>query len=111
MKNTKRSLVLLLVFVILSAIISGCGSNAPKSLSGRYVSEGSTPFSYIEFFSDGKYTSSHSNYEGNYSIDGNRIRLEGILVDSKIYYFRVHGNTLEMDYDEDFDDPDVYVKK
>ena len=96
--------------LLFSLILSGCNNNTPKKLSGRYVREGSASFSYIEFFSDGKYTSSHPNYEGNYSIDGNRIRLEGILVDSKIYYFRTSGDTLELSYDENFEDSDIYKK-
>lgn len=82
----------------------------PKNLSGRYLSDGHTTFDYIEFFSDDKYTSSHPNYERNYSVDRNRIRLEGILVDSRIYYFRTSRDTLELSYDKDFEDADVYTK-
>ena len=96
--------------ILLISLLSGCGNSAPKSLSGRYVGEESTSFDYIEFFSDGKYTSSHPNYEGDYSIDGNRIRLEGILVDSRIYYFKTSGDTLELSYDENFEDSDTYKK-
>lgn len=96
--------------VMLLLMLAGCGG-APKSLSGRYEGEKGSAFSYLEFFSDGKYTSSHSNYEGNYSIDGNRIRLEGILVDSKIFYFKTSGNTLELSYDEDFKSSQVYKKQ
>lgn len=107
MKKLISTLIAATMLILLSC---SCGSSTPKSLSGHYVGEGRTDFSYIEFFSDGKYTSSHSNYEGNYSIDGNRIRLEGILVDSKIYYFRVSGNTLELSHNDDFEHPDVYKK-
>lgn len=95
--------------VLIACALSGC-SGTPKGLSGRYVREGDATFNYIEFFSDGKYTSSHPNYEGDYSIDGNRIRLEGILVDSRIYYFRTSGDTLELSYYEDFESSDIYKK-
>lgn len=94
--------------ILLIGILCSCGNT--KTLSGRYVCEGSGKFSYIEFFPDGKYTSSDPNYEGDYSINGNRIRLEGILVDSKVYYFKVKGKTLELSYTEDFEDPDIYKK-
>ncbi len=108
MKSSKLVVGVLSTILLIFAL-TGCGNTA-KSLSGKYVSDGNTAFSYIEFFSDGKYTSSHSNYEGNYSIDGNRIRLEGILVDSKIYYFKARGNTLELSSDEDFESSDIYIK-
>lgn len=95
--------------VMIILMLTAC-RGTPKSLSGKYVGEDGAKFSYIEFFSDGKYTSSDSNYEGRYSIDGNRIRLEGILVDSKLYYFKVNGKTLELSYDEDFKSSDTYKK-
>lgn len=108
----KRKLIIGIVScILLFGILSGCGGKAPKALSGRYIGQDKTRFSSLEFFSDGKYTSSHSNYEGNYSIDGNRIRLEGVLVDSVIYYFKASGNTLELSYDEDFKNPDIYKKQ
>ncbi len=106
----RKCLIICMTIILVVCIFAGCGIGTPKSLSGRYVGEGSTSFDYIEFFSDGNYTSSHSNYEGDYSIDGNRIRLEGILVDSRIYYFRASGDTLELSYDEDFENCDVYKK-
>ena len=96
----KNSLVIsILSCILLISALCSCGGNSyetPKRLSGRYNEVSSTPYEYLEFFSDGKYTSSHPNYEGDYSIDGNRIRLEGVLVDSEIYYFRVKGDTLEV---------------
>lgn len=100
----------LIICILFISVLSGCGSSTPKSLSGRYEGEGGTDFSYLEFFSDGKYTSSHSNYEGNYSIEGNRIRLEGILVKSRTYYFKASGNTLMLSSDEDFEYCDIYKK-
>lgn len=96
---------------MLMSMLCSCGGS-PKSLSGRYYEESdSCDFDYIEFFSDGKYTSSHPTYEDDYSIDGNRIRPEGILVDSRIYYFKVKGDTLELSYDEDMSNADVYKKQ
>lgn len=109
MKKNKIA-VCILNCTLLITLLGGCGSSQ-KSLSGKYIGEKGSSFSSIEFFADGKYTSSHSNYEGNYSIDGNRIRLEGILVDSKIYYFRTNKNTLELSYDEDFESCDIYTKQ
>jgi len=101
------SIVCCILFIV---ILSGCSNNTSNSLSGKYVGEGNTDFNYIEFFSDGKYTSSSSNYEGDYSIDGNRIRLEGILVNSRTYYFKVSGDTLILSSDESFEYSDVYKK-
>ena len=115
----KNSLVIsilscILLVTALCSCSSSSGYDAPKRLSGIYVGqdteESYAEFDYLEFFSDGKYTSNRSNYEGNYSIDGNRIRLEGILVDSKTYYFRVKGDTLELCGNEDFEYPEVYKK-
>lgn len=105
----KSFIIGILSCILIVSMLCGC-SSTPKSLSGRYEKVDGGEFSYIEFFSDGKYTSSHPNYEGNYSIDGNRIRLEGVLVDSRIYYFRVNGDTLEFSYSEDFEDVDTYKK-
>ncbi len=107
----KRSIIISIICCILFiSILSGCSNSTPKSLSGRYEREGNADFSYIEFFSDGKYTSSKSNYEGDYSIDGNRLRLEGILVSSRTYYFKVSGDILMLSSDETFEYFDTYKK-
>ena len=67
----------------------------PTSLTGRWeLMEDSRGFDYLEFFSDGYYSSSSSNYEGKFSVDGNRIRLQGDLVESKVYTFKRQGNQL-----------------
>ena len=55
----------------------------------------------LEFFSDGTYKSNQSNYAGTYSADGNRLRLDGILMEDLIYTFQIDGDTLTLYDDKD----------
>ena len=95
MKTKKVIALMLCVICILS--LAACSSE--KKIVGRWNVDDSGYFRYIEFFSDGTYSSSDANYQGSYSIDGNRIRLSGILVSDKTFDFEVHGNTLILDGD------------
>ena len=72
------------------------------SLSGRWEPvEGRKPsIGYLEFFKDGTYVSGHSNYEGNYSVDGKRIRLQGVLVDSLTYTYKIKEDKLTLFYSD-----------
>ena len=107
-RNIKRVTVSVLTLIFVFIAICGCGTN---KLSGRYEKEGSATFNYLEFFPDGKYISSKTNYEGNYSTDNGRLRLEGVLVDSMVFYYKIEGNTLILSDYEDFRYPDTYKKK
>lgn len=50
----------------------------------------------LEFFSDGTYTSNHPNYEGSYSVDNNRIRLTGVLMESLTYTIEINNDTIKF---------------
>ena len=99
-KRFVKTVALTTVICLLCAfLLTGCG-NSSKALVGRWVKNddsGYSYFTYLEFFSDGTYDSDHPNYSGNYSIDGNRIRLSGILVETKTCDFQVKGKTLTLD--------------
>ena len=90
-----KRIIALVICMIIIFTLAACSSQ--KKIVGRWIVDDSGYFNYIEFFSDGTYSSSDSNYQGSYSIDGNRIRLSGILVSDKTFDFSVHGNTLTLD--------------
>jgi len=94
---------LVIIFLIIGIVaLTACGGNSKSNLSGRWElsEDSSSAFEYLEFFSDGTYTSDRSNYEGSYSVDGNRLRLQGILVDSLTYTFEVNKGKLTLFNDE-----------
>ncbi len=103
MKNIK----LFLVVGVIVALLSACGSSA-SSLVGRWeavdkgveVSYGR--LSSLEFFSDGTYNSSSSHYSGSYSVEGNRMRISGIIASDYSFTFDVSGSTLTV-YDDNGD--------
>lgn len=77
---------------------SACGGSLESKLVGRWrlPEEETAYFRSLEFFSNGTYTSSRENYEGNYSVDGDRIKLQGFLVESKTYTFKVNNSELTL---------------
>ena len=93
-----RKTIIVVVVIILAIIVLSVThiSDPSKAIIGRWkpVSGDGLSFRYIEFFSDGTYTSSHDNYQGTYSIDGDRIRLSGFLVSDKVWTFQLKGNKL-----------------
>ena len=98
-----KKLVSLFLIVIICISLSACATPEEK-LVGRWerVSENRNVFaSYLEFFSDGTYTSSSANHQGSFSISGNRIMFQGILVASKTFTYEIKGNklTLYTDYE------------
>lgn len=94
-----KKIKLLLLTGVVASLLSACGSS---SIVGHWeTADGEREF---EFFSDGTYTSEKANYAGSYSIDGNRIRLGGILMADLTYTFKVSGDTLILYHD----DGDVY---
>lgn len=68
--------------------------SAVSNIIGQWEREEGKGIQGLEFFSDGTYTSDHPNYNGNYSIDGNRLKLAGILVDPLVYSFEIKSNEL-----------------
>ena len=101
----KKMTVWLLAFMII-CIMGACQKSPEAKITGRWrLAEDSSSFlNRLEFFSDGTYVSNHANYEGSYSIDDNRIRLQGILVDTKSFTYQLKGDILTF-YD---DGGDVY---
>ena len=97
MKKLSKIVLVLMFVIILSVTLASCSSSSSKIVGLWVKSEGYCDFSYLEFFSDGTYASSSSNYAGSYSIDGDRIKLSGILVPTKTYTFKISGNTLTLD--------------
>lgn len=103
MLNKKRIIGIIgvvLCAVILIFLFSRCGG-AP--LVGQWEATGDNvmylgymPIKELEFFSDGTYTSNSPNYSGNYSIEGNRLKLSGILVSPETLSFKVRGNILSL---------------
>ncbi|MBR5565305.1 MAG: hypothetical protein IKW08_03965 [Roseburia sp.] len=88
----------LTMLLIIVSVFCGCQSMKGK-IAGRWEKIEGSGLSTLEFFSNGTYTSDSPNYSGSYSIDGNRIRLEGILVETKVYTFEVDGNSLSLEND------------
>lgn len=68
--------------------------SAVSNIIGQWERNEGKGIQELEFFSDGTYTSDHPNYNGNYSIDGNRLKLAGILVDPLVYSFEITNNEL-----------------
>ena len=65
-----------------------------SSMLGRWERNEGKGIQKLEFFNDGTYTSDHPNYNGNYSINGHRLKLSGILVDPLVYSFEIENNEL-----------------
>ena len=83
-----------LFFVI---VTSGSGKGA---LVGRweitdgYMSNGWSSISWLEFFIDGTYTLNTANYHGDYTFEGGRLKLEGILVYPMTYTIQIKGSQM-----------------
>lgn len=104
----------LILVVVLSLIFAGCslGVNPNQAMAGQWVlTDGDAFVSRFEIFTDGTYTSSHTNYEGRVSVDNNRIRFSGVLVDDKIYTYKLNGDTLEFLSDDGVSQIAVYKRK
>lgn len=99
MKKLSKAFLGIALVVILLFNLAACGSKESK-IVGRWESTDRTnDYSYIEFFSDGTYVTDWANYNGTYSIDGDRLRLSGVLVSDRVYTFEISGKTLTLDSD------------
>ncbi len=96
----KKILAVLLIVVTVFSV-SACGLLSGSSIIGKWEAEEGeiSGLDDLEFF-ENTYTSSSPNYAGNYSISGDRIQLQGILVRTLTYTFKVKGDTLTF-YDND----------
>lgn len=108
-KSMKRLAALILVVMLILAS-AGCGSGNASIVGQWNVTEGNK-FRYLEFFSDGTYTSSHSNYHGDYSIDGDRLMLSGVLVEPRTYTFKIQSDTLSLYYNSESESPTMVFER
>lgn len=97
-KSVKIVWSVIMAFLVLWVCISIFIESRPENLSGRWepIEGYSCQLEYLEFFKNGTYVSGHSNYEGKYSVDGDRLMLQGILVDSRVYTYEINGNELTL---------------
>ena len=109
-----KKIELFVLISLVAALLTACGGSgslgsfgsSEDSLVGRWeaVDDGVEvdygDLDELEFFSDGTYSSDSSNYSGGYSVDGDRIKLSGIIASAYSFSFEVSGNTLTM-YDND----------
>ena len=115
-KTLKKCLICVLSIMLLGALLAGCGSKSPADLIiGQWLipgeedhAESTIELVELEFFSDGTYTSNTANYAGTYSIDEDRIKLNGILVEPLTYTFEVDEDSLT--FYEDGEVVDEYKK-
>ena len=95
----KKGIVGIIVCLVVVVLLSKFGGS---NIVGRWESVEDAFFDELEFFSDGTYTSDHSNYFGSYSIEGNRLRLSGVLFKDRIYTFELRGNKLTLVYENEY---------
>lgn len=108
MKKSKKYLTSILGIIFFVILLAGCGSKSPSDLIvGQWIIPGeedhagtTSQLVALEFFSDGTYTSNHSNYSGGYSIDGDRIKLDGVLAEPLTFTFKLDDDTLTFYYDD-----------
>ena len=84
---------LIAVIGILIAMLAGCGKSP---LVGRWKDRSG---GYLEFFSDGTYTMD-SYGSGDYSTDGERLRMSDEFGEDETFSYKVRGNELILYYEE-----------
>lgn len=95
MKKTLTTITsIILIAVLCLSVLSACGS--PKdALAGKWTkTDGGIMFSEVEFFKDGTYASDHANYNGAYSVEGDRIKFSGTLVEPVTLSYKIDGSKL-----------------
>ena len=96
----KKRIVEIIAILLVGVMLTACGDIKSK-LAGHWVARPSRDsgsfYNYYDFFSDGTYSSYSDNYHGSYSVDGNRIRLSGVLVSDKVVEYKFEGDTLVID--------------
>ncbi len=103
-KGIKGIIGIILCAIVLVVLLSRCGGSPIigqwEAADAPFMSLGYGTIKKLEFFSDGTYNSNHPNYSGSYSIEGNRLKISGILVSSETFSFKVRGNTLSLYHPE-----------
>ncbi len=102
MSKTPLKIIGIIIAIVISLyfVAPYISEMMPTKLSGRWEKISGKGFEYIEFFDNETYKSSHSNYEGYYSINGDRILLQGVLMESITFTFECKGKTLTFFNDE-----------
>lgn len=108
MKKYKKVVVSMLSLMILAVALIGCSSKSASDLIvGQWIVPGeedragtTSDLVALEFFSDGTYVSNRSNYSGGYSIDDDRIKLDGVLAEPLTFTFELNEDTLTFYYDD-----------
>lgn len=100
-----KKIKLFLIVGVIVALLSACGSSKSALVGSWEAVDKGVEVSYgrlssLEFFSDGTYNSSSSHYSGSYSVEGNRMRISGIIASDYSFTFDVSGSTLTI-YDDD----------
>ena len=104
MKRKTLTSAILIVTISTILLFTACGSSSSK-IVGQWerqnAEEISAPFDELEFFSDNTYSSDDANYNGNYSIDGSRIKFSGILVEPITCSLDISGKKLTLTYEDE----------
>ena len=95
--NLYNSTVVLILAVVFVLSLSACAPKKDKLVGTWVALDYACDFDYIYFYSDGTYSSSHSNYKGSYTAEDGRLRLEGFLVDDRNYKYRFDGDILVIE--------------
>ena len=98
----RKFIALCLSVIMIFLVFAGCSKETTKLVGSWQIVDGHSEFSRIEFFDNGSYDTDVSNYEGRFTVSGNRLNLQGILTSSLTYIFEVSDNTLTL-YDTDGD--------
>lgn len=99
-KKVLRATSLFMALIMCVLLLVACGSSSGKLVGRWSKTDGGTSINSLEFFSDGTYTSDYPNYYGSYSVDGNRIRLSGVLIEDMTMSFEVKDDTLTFYRDD-----------
>ncbi len=99
MKKPLVTITSILIIAVL-CLIALCACGSPQdALAGRWTkTDGGIMFSNVEFFKDGTYSSDHANYDGAYSVEGERIKFTGVLVDPVTLSYKIDGDNLFFYY-------------
>ncbi len=99
-KTLTTSTSVILIAVLCLSVLSACGSPKDALAGGWTKTDGGIMFSEVEFFKDGTYASDHANYNGAYSIEKDRIKFSGTLVEPATFSYKIDGGKLYFYYNE-----------
>lgn len=84
--------------------------SAEELLVGRWEQiDGFKSWSFIEFFSDSTYTTDHASWNGDYAVNGSRLKISGVL-NTEVYDFEFNSSGDELTLTNDAGCSIVYAK-